>query len=284
MRRLAVAFVLVVAVAGAAAHTARADEDSATHYYVSLGDSLAAGTNASGVGVAFTNLGYADQLHAALSADDPKLDLVKLGCPGESTVSMRFGSQLPSVVGSCGPPRYYKNFLYSKGTQLAESVSFLEAHKGKVALVTINLGANDLNHRDAQGNLVACLFPPEDCDAESASIAHNLAAILFDVRTAAGPDVPIVGMTYYNVFLPLGDPVVNARINALNNLLASTFAAAGVSVADVAGAFSTAERVCAWTWFCTNFDTHPNATGYGVIADAFLDVIQAVIGRKGDPP
>jgi hypothetical protein len=137
MRRLAVAFVLVVAVAGAAAHTARADEDSATHYYVSLGDSLAAGTNASGVGVAFTNLGYADQLHAALSADDPKLDLVKLGCPGESTVSMRFGSQLPSVVGSCGPPRYY------------------------------------------------------------------------------------------NVFLPLGDPVVNARINALNNLLASTFAAAG---------------------------------------------------------
>ena len=104
--------------------------------------------------------------------------------------------------------------------------------------------------------------------------AHNLAAILFDVRTAAGPDVPIVGMTYYNVFLPLGDPVVNARINALNNLLASTFAAAGVSVADVAGAFSTAERVCAWTWFCTHFDTHPNATGYGVIADAFLDVIQ----------
>jgi lysophospholipase L1-like esterase len=146
--------------------------------------------------------------------------------------------------------------------------------QGEVALVTINLGANDLNHRDAQGNLIACLFPPEDCDAESASIAHNLAAILFDVRTAAGPDVPIVGMTYYNVFLPLGDPVVNARINALNNLLASTFAAAGVPVADVAGAFSTAERVCAWTWFCTHFDTHPNATGYGVIADAFLDVIQ----------
>ena len=57
-------------------------------------------------------------------------------------------------------------------------------------------------------------------------------------------------------------------------LLARTFAAAGVSVADVAGAFSTAEHVCAWTWFCTHFDTHPNATGYGVIADAFLDVIQ----------
>jgi hypothetical protein len=40
---------------------ARADAGSATHYYLSLGDSLAAGTNAAGDGAAFTNLGYADQ-------------------------------------------------------------------------------------------------------------------------------------------------------------------------------------------------------------------------------
>src|SRR6266508_6731050 len=70
---------------GAAA--ARAD-DSPTTYYFSLGDSLAAGTNATGVGVAYTDLGYADQLYSALAADEPKLKLVKLGCPGESTTSM----------------------------------------------------------------------------------------------------------------------------------------------------------------------------------------------------
>ena len=93
------AFTLVL---GTAAPAARADADSGRHYYLSLGDSLAAGTNATEVGVAFTDLGYADQLHAALAVDDPKLKLVKLGCPGESSVSMRFGSQLPSVVGSCG--------------------------------------------------------------------------------------------------------------------------------------------------------------------------------------
>jgi hypothetical protein len=47
---------------------------------------------------------------------------------------MRFGSQDPSVVQSCGTSRYYKHVLYSKGTQLAEAVSFLHAHKGNVAL------------------------------------------------------------------------------------------------------------------------------------------------------
>ncbi len=56
------------------APAAQADTDSATHYYLSLGDSLATGTNATEVGVAFTELGYADQLHSALALPDPKLE------------------------------------------------------------------------------------------------------------------------------------------------------------------------------------------------------------------
>ena len=259
------------------AASAPARGEQATHYYLSLGDSLAAGTNAAGDGAGFTGLGYADQLHASLVEDDPKLELVKLGCPGESAASMRFGSQPPSVVLSCGSPRYYKNVLYPKGTQLAEAVNFLEAHKGKVALVTIDIGANDIQHVDAQGNLLVCVFPPEDCDAETSALAQNLDAILGELRAAAGPDVPIVGMNYYNVFAPLGIPVVDARVDALNALLASTYAAAGVTVADVDGAFRAGgliPNVCAWTWFCTTGDVHPNVEGYGVIAQAFLDLIQ----------
>lgn len=277
MKRSIGALIALVVASLVFAGSAYADDSSAVRYYVSLGDSLAAGTNATAVGVDFTDLGYADQLHAALAADDPKLELVKLGCPGESTVSMRFGSQLPSVVGSCGPPRYYKNFLYPKGTQLAEAVSFLQAHKGKVALVTIDLGANDLNHVDSQGNLVVCLFPPEDCDLEGPSLVANLAAILAELRAAAGPGVPIVGMTYYDVFAPLGIPLVDARVDALNARLEATYHAAGMPVADVAGAFEDGglvANVCNWTWFCTVGDTHPNATGYAVIAQAFLRALQ----------
>jgi hypothetical protein len=39
--------------------------------------------------VAETDEGYADQLFGLLAAKDPKLELVKLGCEGESTVSMQ---------------------------------------------------------------------------------------------------------------------------------------------------------------------------------------------------
>src|SRR5512132_4672213 len=138
--------------------------DTSASYYLSLGDSLAASFQPNGD---FTH-GYAEQLYASLVAADPKLELVKLGCGGESTVSMRFGSQDPTVVLSCGTPRYYKHVLYPKGTQLAEAVSFLQAHKGKVALVTIDIGANDLSRLDAQGNQVTCLFEPAGCATQTA--------------------------------------------------------------------------------------------------------------------
>jgi lysophospholipase L1-like esterase len=272
----AMAFVLVV-IAGAAPSLAQADADSSTHYYLSLGDSVAAGSNATGDGAAFTDLGYADQLHEALVARDSKLELKKLGCSGESAASMRYGSLPPTDVLSCGSPRYYKSFLFPKETQLAEAVSFLNAHKGKVSLVTIDIGANDLSRVDAQGSLVTCLFLPEDCDAEVPRLVANVGAILAELRAAAGPAVPIVGMTYYNVFAPLGDPIADTRIHAINGQLKATYAAAGMPVADAEGAFEAGgliANVCAWTWFCTQFDVHPNVTGYGVIAKAFLDVLQ----------
>jgi lysophospholipase L1-like esterase len=279
---VAVLCAVVAAPAAALTPVARAD-DSPTTYYLSLGDSLAAGTNATGVGVAYTDMGYADQLYSALAADEPKLKLVKLGCPGESTTSMRFGSQYPTVVLSCGYPRDYKD-LYPKGTQIAEAVSFLQAHKGKVALVTIDVGGNDVQRFDAQGNLVVCLFEPAGCATQTATMVENLTAILSDLRAAAGPDVPIVGMSYYDVFAPLcvSDPsllFVCSRVDDVNATLAHTYAGAGVTVADVAGAFendnlvNAAGHVCAWTWFCSFGDAHPNTTGYGVIAQAFADAL-----------
>jgi lysophospholipase L1-like esterase len=278
MRRRLMLVAALVGVALAAATSAYAN-DGATTYYLSLGDSLAAGFQPNGD---LTN-GYAEQLYASLVADQPKLRLVKLGCGGESTVSMRFGSQYPSVVLSCATPRGYKD-LYPKGTQLGEAVSFLQAHKGKVALVTIDIGANDLSRLDAQGNDVTCLFEPAGCATQTARIVENLTAILSDLRAAAGPGVPIVGMSYYDVFAPLcvSDPsllFVCSRVDAINATLDDTYAAAANPVADVAGAFenenpvTAAAHVCAWTWFCVLGDVHPNTVGYGVIAKAFVDVL-----------
>jgi lysophospholipase L1-like esterase len=268
--RRAVAALVALLAALAAAPGARADDDSATHYYLALGDSLAASAQPNGD---FTH-GYAEQVHAGLSADDSKLVLEKLGCSGESTSSFRFGSQPPTSVLSCGTPRFYKTVLYPKGTQLAEAVAFLEAHKGKVSLITIDLGANDLSRFDEQFNVVSCLSEPQGCAAQSATMTANLAAILAALHAAA-PTVPIVGMTYYNAYAP----ALAAEVAELNAGLAATYAAAGVPVADVAGAFHnddpllSAHLVCSWTWMCSLGDVHPNTAGYAAIANAFLEVI-----------
>jgi len=277
MKRVVLA--ILVMIAFVAVPSATAGAATSTTYYLSLGDSLAASFQPNGD----LAHGYAEQLHGALAEDDPKLELKKLGCGGESTVSMRFGSQVPTVVLSCGAPRDYKE-LFPKGTQLAEAVSFLEAHKEKVALVTIDLGANDVYRLDSDGSVVSCLFEAAGCDAEGARLARNLAAILAELRAAAGPEVPIVGMTYYSVYAPICVSApwlafICSRGDALNALIADTYAAAGVPVADVAGAFendvlpNAAVNVCAWTWFCTIGDVHPNTAGYHVIARAFLGAL-----------
>lgn len=268
-KMVAAAAALVTALAVAPA--GRAD---AVDYYVSLGDSFAAGSQPVIVPDSDqTDQGYADQLAALLRPDDPKLKLVKLGCGGETTRSMRFGSVDPGEGLSCGPPDFYLH-RYPQKTQLAEAVSFLHAHRDHVRLVTIDIGGNDV--------LGAGGVP---------QIQANLPVILAQLRDAAGPGVPIVGMTYYDPFLPvvwfssfdLAALAAEAdSLVAINDVLRGDYQAAGDPVADVEGAFSSTdttlqpdgvpldvERICDWTWLCEAGDIHPNATGYGVIAQAF---------------
>src|SRR5262245_1788898 len=85
-----VAATVVFAVAGTLAGAGGAvAADRSKHYYVALGDSLAVGVQPDDAGRSLpTDRGYVDDLYAQLSAADPKLDLVKLGCPGETTTSM----------------------------------------------------------------------------------------------------------------------------------------------------------------------------------------------------
>ena len=264
MKRV-LSFVAVLAVL-VFATGARADADSATHYYLALGDSLAASVQPNGD---FSH-GYAEQLYGSLLGRDPKLELVKLGCGGESTTTMIVRSPW------CG---------FTAGSQLAEAEAFLRAHRGEVAFVTIDIGGNDLIAADGGG---------------VAAVQVNLPVILAQLRAAAGPDVPIVGMNYYYPFLPdiwfgTHDPsALQGAVDAItqfNDVLASLYADAADPVADVETAYSTTdtgdadadgvptdvENVCAWTWQCASPphgpDLHPNTAGYGVIARAFDDAL-----------
>src|SRR5215510_15650850 len=94
---LAVVFTLFATAPARSGHSGDPD----VRYYLSLGDSLAAGSQPTGL---VTNQGYADQLAALLRAKNPKLRLVKLGCFDETTTTMRTGGNT--------------NCSYAQGSQL----------------------------------------------------------------------------------------------------------------------------------------------------------------------
>jgi lysophospholipase L1-like esterase len=248
-------------------------------YYLALGDSLARGVqpNAAGVSVE-TTAGYPDQVYAALHPGRPGLKLVKLGCPGETTVSMING-------GIC---------RYAGGSQLAAAVDFLQAHRGRVLLVTLDIGANDPEDCGGQpglGQLAECAVK----DVPAA--AGHLGTIVARLKAAAGPGVRIVGMNYYLPALAEwrgGLPghlvawTAEKLAAAYNSVLGRVYATSGIRVANVFGAFETADftrpagtnvprnvaLLCQWTWQCAapprGPNQHANRAGYQVIAREFL--------------
>jgi len=251
-------------------------------YYLALGDSLAQGVqpNATGASVE-TRQGYPDQLYAARRPRHAGLRLVKLGCPGETTSTMIDG-------GICH---------YPGGSQLAAAAAFLRAHRGHVLLITIDIGANDLEACGSQSNLIKIIscFVTDVPGAVS-----RLATIMARLRAAAGPSVRMVGMSYYLPALAQwrdgsSGQVVARLIERLeagyNELLEHGYTDHGAKVANVFGAFDTGDfgdqvtlpgigkvprnvaLLCRWTWECADPprgpNQHANTAGYGVIARAF---------------
>ena len=97
---------------------------SPVQYYVAMGDSLAAGTGASTTANDYVSLVYQHEL-----ARHPGLQLENLGCGGATTASVINGP-------GCS---------YSTGTQLGDAEAFLRSHPGQVEMLTIDIGANDVD-------------------------------------------------------------------------------------------------------------------------------------------
>jgi lysophospholipase L1-like esterase len=247
-------------------------------YYLALGDSLAIGIQPSLKGDMPTNQGYVDDLYKAFRPYIPGLLLAKLGCSGETTTSMRDGTV-------CS---------YSEGSQLNAAVNFLKNHP--VAFVTIDIGANDIDH---------CINPStgvidEECAMQAGiTVGTNLPLILTALRAAA-PNTLIVGMNYYDPVLAAwtlaSDGQSLARASevdtlAFNTVLETAYQAFSVPEADVASAFHMTDfanipfinlpvnvfLTLSWTWMGAPApfgpDIHPNALGYGTIAIAFGEKI-----------
>ena len=290
MIRGLVRIVFAVAVAAAVTACSGSATSAGSHakpvpasYYLALGDSLSQGVQPAATGASVeTPQGYPDQLYAALHPRHPGLRLIKLGCPGETSSTMIDG-------GIC---------RYPGGSQLAAAVAFLRAHRGHLFLITIDIGANDLEDCGSQQNLIKVLscFVTDVPGAVS-----RLATIMARLRTAAVPSVRMVGMSYYLPALAewrdgsSGQAIakLSERLEAgYNDLLEHVYADHGARVANVFGAFDTGDfgdqvtstgigkvprnvaLLCRWTWECTapprGPNQHANTAGYGVIARAFL--------------
>jgi len=274
------ASILTMALTGPALAAPGRSGSHAVMYYLSLGDSLAAGQQPIGDpdNRHRTNDGYTDQLYQMARSHYPTLRQVKLGCSGgETTVTFIKG-------GVCA---------YRHGSQLDEAVSFLHAHRQFVAFVTIDLGWNDFPCQDG----VSCI--PQGL----AQIGANLPGILDALREAAGPGVPIVGATMYDPFLaywltypgnPQGRYMAELSVAAfeqINGFVGGIYAGKGLPVADVAGAFHTTAwlpevplpgvgmvplnvaTICAFTWVCAppplGPDNHATHDGYHAMALAY---------------
>ncbi len=262
-------------------------DNNGVRYYVSLGTSLSVGVQPDVNGTnQLTIDGYADQLFDIIETQHRKLRHVKLGCSGETTTTMMGG-------GTCA---------YEEGSQLAQVVEFLRAHKDKVELVTIDMGVNDIL---AAGCIVGTDVNFECIQGAFFQISVNLPVILQAIRQAADPGTPIIGVNYYNTFLAFwltgSDGQVLAMQSAeLANILnyqvlgsaesfSGVYGAFGIPVADVGAAFQSNDfatmvpfppphnsvplnvaLICQWTWMCVpppiGPNVHANPNGYGVIA------------------
>jgi len=288
-----------------AAFVGTADSASAASkatYYLALGDSLASGCQPIGPPFCFgrdfsvTELdqgsqGYTDQLFKAVRDNYTELRLVNRSCGGETTDSMIVGPAAGSIC------------TYPEGSQLNSAVSFLQSHRGEIAFITIDVGANDI--------LGPCFDPSTGLldgacvQAQLPTIGANLATIL-GALAAAAPGVPIAGMSYYDPFLgywvlvpgSVGQSIAEADeavVEQFDPALVADYQAGGALVADVAGAFAISDftdmvqlkgfgevplnvaNTCNWTWFCTppplGPDIHATTDGYRVIAQAFEAVL-----------
>lgn len=295
LRRFAAPLALIVGIAlaggaqaaSAATATSHVKAQPTTEYYLALGDSLSQGVQPDSTGTdQETNQGYADDLYSQLAPIDAAqgvdLQLVKLGCPGETTTSMIDG-------GVCT--------TYTSGNQLDDAAAFLAANAGAVQLVTLDIGANDV---DGCANLQTGTIDEACVEQGLTDVGNNLPTIVGTLK-AADPGVQIVAMNYYDPFVVAyaqGLPKLAHQsvklANLLNNhILAPVYKAFHVRVANVSKAFQTNDwqksngvqpnnvvAMCDLTYMCAPApvgpNIHANGVGYSVITGAFDPVTQGL--------
>ncbi len=252
---------------------------SAPTYYVSLGDSYSVGYQ--------PDLGSTPG-YTVYVAQRTHLTLVNFGCGGATTSSILNAVGCPDVL-----PHTAGGMTYPTTTQIAAAEAFITAHRGHIGLITVSIGGNDVTSCALSKNPLGCV------GTAVSGISTNVTSLASDLRSAAGPKVPIIGLTYPDVILgsyvyptrpPAAGTVSLAKLSVtafkllINPALSKAYANSGAAFVDVTaatGAYTSLNRtvrtkaygtipvpvasVCTLTWFCAQGNIHAKTPGYTLI-------------------
>jgi lysophospholipase L1-like esterase len=257
-------------------------------YYLSLGDSYSVGYQP-GLGA---TAGY-----TAVVAQKEKMQLENFGCGGATSDSLL--TAIGCVESGYGPVAATDAVAYPTETQEQAALDFIAANPGKVGLITVSIGGNDITSCVNAGDnsaITACVL------ANAATVEANVLTLGTALRSALNasddPAAAIVGLTYPDVILgdyvfPAGSPnptlaqlsvtafkdIVNPDLDAAytNSAVDGTFvdvtkATDGykalkhlVTLAPYGLIPEPVAKVCELTYYCTLGNIHANTTGYDFI-------------------
>lgn len=264
----------------AGAHRTRAHDRPL--YYVSLGDSYAIGYQPSPSPGATP--GY-----TALVAHKTHMALANFGCAGATATSILRAVGCEAIAAGQGAESY------PHLTQAAAAEQFIRHHKGEIGLITVSIGGNNVTHCAEVKGPISCVL------SAIPAVQKHVTILARQLRRAAGPTVPIVGLTYPDVILgtwvyPPSHPdpslatlSVTVFKHLLNPTLKKAYRAAGgrfVNVTRQAGGYVplgqkasfppygsvpvAVGRVCTLTWYCTRGNIHATTAGYALIGKAIV--------------
>jgi lysophospholipase L1-like esterase len=275
--------VALLVLAGSAASVGATDPGGAARpiLYLALGDSLSAGIQPDADGHNHrSGDGYADQVARKLG-----LQLVRLGCGG-TVVRLTNGEPCTTK--------------YGKGSQLQQAEAMLRRDREDVALITVNIGDNDV-----EGCMSVTRIDDGCVTRQLATVRRYLPAVARRLRAAAGKKIPVVGIADYDQFLAAwrkssaGRRLARHSVNAIDQIadaMHDSYVAAGALFTDAGPDFSThdwstgkdgtprnVKNICALTWACSGppvgFNDHARTAGYAVIARD----IRSTLRRVGFP-
>lgn len=262
--------------------------------YLALGDSLAFGYQAVKVNAcaptgcttpdSIFNTGYVDVFGAYLKAANPAISVVNLGCPGETSTTLRDATN--STTG-CTTYPFAIHSNHPDKDQLRAAIRVLRESDRKVETITLDIGANDvlaLRNGCTTGGVTNLACVQAGAPAVFATVEQNVKRTLDRLRDEGGPQVDLLVIGLYNpLYLPIlqqsgptAAAATDALANQLNALLAATTVAHGGTFVDPMPVFNPgngsnppveANALCTYTLMCTaQQDIHASDAGYAQIA------------------